>query len=310
MFGSQYNAERYQETLRCCALIRDLELFEYGDETEVGEKGVNLSGGQKARISLARAIYSKASILLLDDPLSAVDAPTAKFLLEEAICGPLVKGKTVILVTHHVSLCAPFAALGVNLEKGAVKKSDGRVVSPQYDQMSKLEQSPSLAISKSLRKSDSQLELSNASETRGKLVQEEQRLSGSVKLAIYWLYCKSAGGFFFLFLLFLINTGYQALGASDDWWLKIWADAYRHILVKPDIKYYVSIFAILAASTIIFATLRIVIISYGSIVASRKLHNSLMVKILRCPIRFFDTTPMGRILNRISKDIKDVDNEM
>jgi ABC-type multidrug transport system fused ATPase/permease subunit len=107
LFGSPFNEKLYKETIRCCALLRDLEILEFGDETEIGEKGVNLSGGQKARISLARAIYSNVTILLLDDPLSAVDAPTAKFLMEEAICGRLVKGRTVILVTHAVSLCIP-----------------------------------------------------------------------------------------------------------------------------------------------------------------------------------------------------------
>jgi ABC-type multidrug transport system fused ATPase/permease subunit len=107
LFGSPFIEKRYKETIRCCALTRDLEILEFGDETEIGEKGVNLSGGQKARISLARAIYSNVTILLLDDPLSAVDAPTAKLLMEEAICGRLVKGRTVILVTHAVSLCMP-----------------------------------------------------------------------------------------------------------------------------------------------------------------------------------------------------------
>ncbi|CAE7211925.1 unnamed protein product [Rhizoctonia solani] len=102
IFGLPFNAERYQQTIEACALVTDFGIIEDGDEAEIGERGVNLSGGQKARVSLARAVYSRASILLLDDVLSAVDAHTASHLFEECLRGPLMNGRTVILVSHHV----------------------------------------------------------------------------------------------------------------------------------------------------------------------------------------------------------------
>ncbi|KAJ3250674.1 hypothetical protein HK103_003279, partial [Boothiomyces macroporosus] len=107
-FGHEYDPVRYEKVVRACALAKDFENLDGGDLTEIGEKGINLSGGQKQRISLARACYSPASIVLLDDPLSAVDAPTARYLLHKCILGVL-KGRTVVLVSHATHLVVPFA---------------------------------------------------------------------------------------------------------------------------------------------------------------------------------------------------------
>ncbi|KAL5499202.1 hypothetical protein ACEPAH_1720 [Sanghuangporus vaninii] len=118
LFNLPYVAERYQKVLEACALISDFKILEDGDESEIGERGVNLSGGQKARVSLARAVYSRASVLLLDDVISAVDAHTAHHLYHECLKGDLMKGRTLILVSHHVQLCAPGASYIVALDNG------------------------------------------------------------------------------------------------------------------------------------------------------------------------------------------------
>ncbi|XP_063262505.1 ATP-binding cassette sub-family C member 2 [Prinia subflava] len=104
IFGSELDEARYQQVLKACALLPDLELLPAGDQTEIGEKGINLSGGQKQRVSLARAVYSDADIYILDDPLSAVDAHVGKYLFEHVL-GPkgLLQKKTRILVTHSIS---------------------------------------------------------------------------------------------------------------------------------------------------------------------------------------------------------------
>ncbi|EAR83228.1 ABC transporter C family protein (macronuclear) [Tetrahymena thermophila SB210] len=101
LFGSKYEEKFYNQVIEACCLIDDIKQFDYGDQTQIGERGINISGGQKARISLARAIYSRADIYLLDDPLSAVDSKVAKLLNDNAIQG-LLKGKTVLLVTHQI----------------------------------------------------------------------------------------------------------------------------------------------------------------------------------------------------------------
>ncbi|KAG6333895.1 hypothetical protein ID866_5197 [Astraeus odoratus] len=120
LFSLPYDEERYQKTLEACALVSDLLILEDGDESEIGERGVNLSGGQKARVSLARAVYSRASVLLLDDVLSAVDAHTAHHLYHECLKGDLMRGRTVILVSHHVQLCMSGASYIVALDNGRV----------------------------------------------------------------------------------------------------------------------------------------------------------------------------------------------
>lgn len=120
LFGSPYIRRRYEAVIEACALGRDMEIFELGDETEVGEKGTTCSGGQKARISLARAVYSRAKTVILDDVLSAVDAQTARHLYVHCLQGRLMRNRTVILVTHAVSLVAPAAQMVVMLDAGTV----------------------------------------------------------------------------------------------------------------------------------------------------------------------------------------------
>ncbi|KAK4047906.1 hypothetical protein OIV83_005089 [Microbotryomycetes sp. JL201] len=124
-FGLPFRQERYQAVLQACSLVSDLAILEDGDQTEIGEKGINLSGGQKARVSLARAVYSRASVLLLDDILAAVDAHTASVIYNQCLKGPLLKGRTIILVSHQVQMCAPGSKYVVNLENGRVKYAGG-----------------------------------------------------------------------------------------------------------------------------------------------------------------------------------------
>lgn len=118
----EFDEERYKKVLYQCALERDLELFQAGDETEVGEKGLTLSGGQKARVTLARAIYSKADIILLDDVLAALDVHTAKWIVEKCLQGDLIKHRTILMVTHNIALAQSVAGFVVAI-------NDGRIIS-------------------------------------------------------------------------------------------------------------------------------------------------------------------------------------
>lgn len=122
-FGQPFWQDRYDEVLRQCSLESDLELLVDGDLTEVGENGVNLSGGQKARINLARCVYSRARTIYLDDILSAVDAHTARFIVDECFKGPLLRGRTVVLVSHHVDLCLPVSEFVVALSNGKIEQA-------------------------------------------------------------------------------------------------------------------------------------------------------------------------------------------
>ncbi|CAG8610854.1 10072_t:CDS:10, partial [Acaulospora colombiana] len=120
LFGEPFDSERYWTVIESCALKADLEMLEDGDLTEIGERGISLSGGQKARVALARAVYAYSKIVLLDDPLSAVDSHTARFLYERLLRGPLLANRTVVLVTHHVELVLPAAHYFVQMQDGRI----------------------------------------------------------------------------------------------------------------------------------------------------------------------------------------------
>ena len=120
LFSAPFDEQRYKDVIVSCALERDLEILDNGDETLVGEKGITLSGGQKQRISLARAVYSNSKHLLLDDCLSAVDSHTAQWIFNNCIRGPLMRGRTCILVSHNIPLCVPHADHVVVMNNGRV----------------------------------------------------------------------------------------------------------------------------------------------------------------------------------------------
>ncbi|KAG8964201.1 hypothetical protein FRC03_002096 [Tulasnella sp. 419] len=262
LFNLPYDEKRYNATLEACALIPDFKILEDGDEAEIGERGVNLSGGQKARVSLARAVYSRASVLLLDDVLSAVDAHTAHHIYENALKGPLLKGRTVILVSHHVQLCAPGASYIVALDNGKLIYSGGRDEFRDSHVMASLVQSvdavkedekdmdkPSETLieeelspgtsddgEKSSDKGSSVAGSSTAVATESgevqksverkkprKLVQEEERAVGRISGKIWLTYIKACGGAIYWILFILAFLIAAATPVIENGWLRYWS---------------------------------------------------------------------------------------
>lgn len=123
LFGEELDEERYRTVLKACALEPDLAVLEDGDETEIGVRGVSLSGGQKARIALARAAYSKQAHLLLDDVFSAVDSHTGRHLYEQCLKGPIMKSRTIIIVSHHIELLLPGTDYLVRVVDGRIESA-------------------------------------------------------------------------------------------------------------------------------------------------------------------------------------------
>jgi ABC-type multidrug transport system fused ATPase/permease subunit len=124
LFFTPYNESRYREVLDACELLPDMATFTNGDLSAIGENGIGLSGGQKARVALARAVYSNAPIILLDDPLSALDHSTAELIVRKLFSGNFLKGKTVVLVTHRVDLVRHLASQILRVEDGTIMKLD------------------------------------------------------------------------------------------------------------------------------------------------------------------------------------------
>ncbi|KAJ3212518.1 hypothetical protein HDU82_000940 [Entophlyctis luteolus] len=350
LMGLDFDEQKYKQTLEACALVRDLETFPGGDLTEIGEKGVSISGGQKQRISLARAVYSNASIVLLDDPLSAVDAPTARSLLKNAILSRL-KGRTVILVTHAVGLVVPFADHIVVIQNGVVI-SQGSPSDIANDPS--VEEITTQTISQSQVLGDCADEAVSAvvssAESATKLVDEEKRATGGVELRIYKTYWRACGGLFFLTMFVLFQLLQSGMRVSTDWWLSKWTSAtngtasaeyfsasslwlstelYSNQMLSTATKtgafyfnsvtkftgheetvHFILIYGLLSLLKVVISVFLNLANVMGGIRASRSLHLLLLQSVLGAPLRFFETTPLGRILNRFSKDIATIDEDV
>ncbi|KAF7329693.1 hypothetical protein MKEN_00232500 [Mycena kentingensis (nom. inval.)] len=234
LFGYPYDKARYNAVIECCALRPDLDMLEDGDDTEIGEKGVSLSGGQKARVALARAVYARTKFVLLDDPLSAVDSHTARVLYEKCFCGPLLSNRTVVLVTHHVELVLPGAYYLVRMLDGRID-TQGTVkdlqAGAQGGVLVDIAQDAAVEVKKEEAANVQDDELAPDvpdAETKvpRKLIAEEHRETGAVKWGIYKRYLHASSYYTWVFLLFTILL-IQLLGAGEKFWMKIWGDAYR-----------------------------------------------------------------------------------
>ncbi|KAJ7485719.1 multidrug resistance-associated ABC transporter [Mycena latifolia] len=326
LFNLPYDHARYQKTLQVCALVPDLAILEDGDDSEIGERGVNLSGGQKARVSLARAVYSRASVLLLDDVLSAVDAHTANHLYHECLKGPLLTGRTVILVSHHVQLCASGAAYVVALDNGRVQfQGDTTAFSTSgiFGSLVQLADNAAHAEtddhpaadsnaerSTSLQSSDASLVDAAAKKAPRKFVEDEGRTVGRIGSEIWLVYMQAWGGYWYWMVLVLILVVAACSPLLENGWLKIWSGS-------PDIQdaargpiFYIGVYAALTFGGLAVKTFRWYILYSGSIQASRILFQKLLHSILFANIRFHDTISRGRLLNRFGKDFEGIDKQV
>ncbi|KAH7910130.1 hypothetical protein BJ138DRAFT_1127138 [Hygrophoropsis aurantiaca] len=347
LFSLPFDAERYQKTLEVCALVSDLLILEDGDEAEIGERGVNLSGGQKARVSLARAVYSRASILLLDDVLSAVDAHTAHHLYHECLKGELMHGRTVILVSHHVQLCTSGASYVVALDNGRVLFQGDRSAFQASPIMSNLVHSGSgdtddkddtvtapvvedvipLAESKALDSNDPSENDPN-SETSStaaaseeakpeverkaprKLIEEEKRAVGHIGKDIWITYITACGQhkYWAGFIAVLVLAALSPV--LENWWLKTWSGARLEEATRNGPVYYITVYAVVTLLGLFLNVFRFFVLYTGSINASTILYKRLLETVLFANIRFHDTVSRGRLLNRFGKDFEGIDSSM
>ncbi|KEP50340.1 multidrug resistance-associated ABC transporter [Rhizoctonia solani 123E] len=327
LFGSPYDKERYEATLNCCALLPDLAIFEDGDETEIGEKGVSLSGGQKARVALARAVYARTQVVLMDDVLSAVDSHTAELIVKRCFLGPLMKHRTVILVTHHVDLVLPAVSWVVKLSEGQVEAQGTTAQLRESGELSAIrEGQKEIELTEEVVADDGSKdqvgEPKDPNKTARKLVDEEKKSTGSVKLVVYQTYLSSASYWLFgLLILFMLMDELSKL--VEKFWIKRWGESYStegtpvhmasgwldwnlppasrnvvpYLLIYIGIDAWISFINIISQIPSIMSTLR----------ASRQLYEKMLRSVMRSPSRFFDKTPSGRILNRFSKDVDTID---
>ncbi|ESK87928.1 atp-binding cassette transporter [Moniliophthora roreri MCA 2997] len=333
LFNLPYDEKRYQKTLEVCALVTDMEILEDGDESEIGERGVNLSGGQKARVSLARAVYSRASILFLDDVLSAVDAHTAHHLFFECLKGELMKDRTIVLVSHHVQLCAPGASYIVALDNGRVQfqgdhaafQKSGVIRSLVQSSVEDLgdEKDKEEAVESKIERidgSDPQSETTTVANVptmskvdkkpARKLVEEETRAIGRVRKDVWMTYFRACGAYWY-WILFFMTFIFAALSpVAENGWLKVWSGSVFDGSQSREAIFYVTIYALVTVIGLIITTIRWFVLYNGSIHASSVLYKRLLETVLFANIRFHDTVNRGRLLNRFGKDFEGIDSSL
>ncbi|KAF8608398.1 hypothetical protein BDV93DRAFT_519443 [Ceratobasidium sp. AG-I] len=319
VFGSEYEEERYKKAISQCGLLSDLALFEAGDMTEVGEKGLTLSGGQKARVSLARAIYSKAHTIILDDVLSALDVHTSRHIVDNCFGGDLVAGRTMLIVTHNVAMVSETADFVVSLS------SDGRIAS-QGSIDSALRLNPKLRAEVERdevlgKKGEQVMDHTNPADDKeirpnksdGKLVVAEEIDEGHVGWPAVKLFLLAMGGLGFWIVYFGGFILADAAILLQTYWLGVWARAYEANANHPeavDVPFYIGIYGAACALGMAANSSAFAIHVAGSIRASRSIHDRLIASVLGAPLRWLDSTPVGRVVARFTRDLGAVDGSV
>ncbi|KAJ3519232.1 hypothetical protein NMY22_g13302 [Coprinellus aureogranulatus] len=317
LFNSPYDEERYKKVLHQCALEQDLKLFEAGDQTEVGERGLTLSGGQKARLTLARAIYSKAEIVLLDDVLAALDVHTAKWIVNKCFKGDLVQGRTILLVTHNIALTRSLADLIVSVSADNVATSHGQ------DLWEVLASEPALqaefkhdeeAIKADEEVIDPESEKKKDKQADGKLILAEEIQEGNVGWKSIAFFLKALGGnHVTLFFVLWMGAGILEFvtRSFSIWFMGYWSRQYElHPIEDVPVLRYMGIYALITLFVIVVFSARDIWLLLGQLRASRTIHKVLSESILGTTLRWLDETPVSRIIQRMTLDIGSVDDTL
>ncbi|KAK3746327.1 hypothetical protein QZH41_008505, partial [Actinostola sp. cb2023] len=307
IFGQKYKHAKYLSVIKACDLERDIASFPNSDLTLIGEKVCLLSGGQRARVGLARALYTDGDVYLLDDPLSAVDAKVGRHIFMECICG-ILRNKTRVLVTHqlqylkgadHVVVMDTGTLAYEGTYEGLSKESNTKFefLPGKYDDsppLTRVLDARCLSIVSFKDKKQKGLE-----------VADEDRVAGSVSWDLYWkylLYGLPSVMVVMLTLYFLITQGALIF---PDWWL-------LHISRLPrDKRNNLSnlyIYGGMVVMAFVMAVSRAVLFFFATLNSSKNLHDAMAKAVMKAPVLFFDTNPAGRIMNRFSRDIGVMDD--
>ncbi|CAK4114806.1 unnamed protein product [Aphanomyces euteiches] len=315
LFGKPFDSAKYTRVVDACGLLPDFELMAFGDMTEVGSKGRNLSGGQKARISLARACYSDADIVILDAPLAAIDAVVQKEIMTKCI-ETLLKSKTVILVTHNADIIgAESVNRLVELDEGLMNESFVKPSTSSADSSASvnrfIEKQRSRTWSGSYfsprtpemrSKWHQHFEQAMAEETS-----EEDRAEGHVDLSVYTSYIATCGGSWTVFWLCVIQTLWQGFQIASDLWLSQWT-------ATPDAaertNWYIGIYSALCLASVAMVLCRTLLVATCGLKASRVLFDKMTTSLLGTTMAFYDNNPIGRVINRYAEDTANIDTRL
>ncbi|KAL7949002.1 P-loop containing nucleoside triphosphate hydrolase protein [Trichoderma barbatum] len=318
-FGKDMDQDWYKEVIRACALQPDLDMLPNGDLTEIGERGITISGGQKQRLNIARAIYFDAEIVLMDDPLSAVDAHVGRHIFDNAILG-LLKDKCRILATHQLWVLSRCDRI-VWMDAGKIQAVD-TFENLMRDHKGFQDLMETTAVEKKEDEDEDeddddklkQLTLTETAEARknkknkkgAALMQQEEKASASVPWSVYGAYIRASGTFLNAPLVIFVLILSQGANIMTSLWLSYWTSDKYGLSLGQYIGIYAALGAIQALLTFLFSVMLSVLGTNSSKVMLREA----MFRVLRAPMSFFDTTPLGRITNRFSRDVDVMDNNL
>ncbi|XP_074557731.1 ABC transporter C family member 3-like [Curcuma longa] len=333
LFGKQMDNVKYERVLEACSLKKDLEIMPLGDQTIIGERGINLSGGQKQRVQIARALYHDADIYLFDDPFSAVDAHTASHLFKECLLG-LLSSKTVVYVTHQVEFL-PSADLILVIRDGRVAEAgtytelvdsgtefrqlvnahSHALVSSDLLDLDPQSSSDSTQVGHSYsmvpKQKESVCEETNSmpdeDSTKGQLVQEEEREKGKVGFEVYWRYITMAYKGTLVPFIILSLISFQILEICGNYWMALEVPLSDDTEPRVSGSTLISVYVALAVGSSVCILVRTMLTMTAGLKTATLLFNSMHTCIFRAPISFFDSTPTGRILSRVSSEQGGVD---
>ncbi|XP_039049118.1 ABC transporter C family member 2-like [Hibiscus syriacus] len=328
LFGSSFDSARYEKAIDVTSLQHDLELLPGGDLTEIGERGVNISGGQKQRVSMARAVYSNSDVYIFDDPLSALDAHVARQVFDKCVKGEL-RGKTRVLVTNQLHFLSQVDRI-ILVHEGMVKEegtfedlsNNGLLFQKLMENAGKMEEyaeenensdvvdlkdsKPVVnGVANDMPKSASQ---ANKKEGKSVLIKQEERETGVVSWNVLVRYKNALGGFWVVMVLFMCYILTEVLRVSSSTWLSSWTDQSTTKTHGPG--YYNLVYSVLSFGQVSVTLVNSYWLIITSLYAARRLHDAMLNSILRAPMTFFHTNPLGRIINRFAKDLGDIDRNV
>lgn len=332
LFGSPFQPVRYDEAIKVTALQHDLDLLPGGDLTEIGERGVNISGGQKQRVSMARAVYSNSDVYIFDDPLSALDAHVGRQVFDQCIKDKL-REKTRVLVTNQLHFLPNVDRIilvheGMIKEEGTFEElsSNGVLFQKLMENAGKMEEqieekqsenqgevtTKSAEHGDTLQTENGLLKADNSA-NKGKvgksvLIKQEERETGVVSRKVLVRYKNALGGLWVVMVLFFCYILTESLRVSSSTWLSVWTD--QSVPKDHGPGFYNLIYAFLSFGQVLVTLTNSYWLIISSLYAAKKLHDAMLKSILRAPMVFFHTNPLGRIINRFAKDLGDIDRNV
>uniref|UniRef100_A0A671WZY1 ATP-binding cassette, sub-family C (CFTR/MRP), member 8 n=1 Tax=Sparus aurata TaxID=8175 RepID=A0A671WZY1_SPAAU len=337
---------RYKAVIEACSLQPDIDILPQGDQTEIGERGIILSGGQKQRISVARSLYQQTNLVFLDDPFSALDIHLSDHLMQDGILKLLREEKrTVVLVTHKLQYL-PHADWIIAMKDGTIQ-TEGTLKDIQNCEPELFEQWKILmhrqdqdfekaASMTDLERKNLRRAMYSREAVRTEEDEEEESLESDdddnmsqvmrQRATIPWRSCGtylSSAGVLLLSLLLLSQLLKHSLMVAIDYWLAHWTSQVIEAKINATARnctvaqacgfshsWYLSIFSVLCCLGIILCLATSVAVEWTGLKVAKELHQQLLHKIVLAPMRLFETTPLGSILNRFSTDTNTIDQHV